>query len=450
MLWNSIAEKVVKEMYAEAVARAAVDRKNDTIKRLSYYHDEQEAYIKDALALHYMDPDAFSPAFFNVVKKIVNQLAMIYLADAERAVDGTDRDKEILKEIIQSTSLNPKMKICSRYTQLLKTTMLRPVWRKGRMDLDVMTGDILDVIVGDTPEQLEQVLITHYSQSGEAKDTSYSLWSDDEYRKLDYNGNTLESAVNPYTVIPMVPVWDQYPVGTSFWQAGGDDLINIQTAVNEKLTDLLLVIRQQGFGQAVLKGVPDQGSKMQVGPGTTIEIPDPAGDFFYAKTNAPIQSILNTIDFMVKQLAVSNGLPASSLSVKPTQESGLARISGNRELEELRRDQISLFNTYEKRLFTMFRVVWNYHNPTRQITDTARLKVDFFDPKPTLSPDKEVEKWVKELEIGTISRIDILMIKNPDLSREDAMQKLEEIRIENETFNYSSTGTGNQQGVVSL
>jgi hypothetical protein len=434
MLWNSIADSVVKEMYDEAVAKAAVDRKNDTIKRLSYYHDEQEEYIKDALTLHYADPDAFSPAFFNVVKKIVNQLAMIYLADAEREVDGTERDKAIFKEIVESTSLNPKMKTCSRYTQLLKTTMLRPVWRKGKMDLDVLTGDILDVIISDTPEQLEQVLITHYPQSGETKDITYSLWSDETFRKLDYNGNTLETMPNPYKVIPMVPVWDSYPVGTSFWLAGGDDLINIQSAVNEKLTDLLLVIRQQGFGQAVIKGVPEQGSNMQVGPGTTIEIPDPAGDFFYAKTNAPIQSILNAIDFMVKQLAVSNGLPASSLSVKPTQESGLARISGNRELEELRRDQISLFNSYEKRLFNMFRIVWNVHNPGRKITETARLKVDFYDPKPTLSPDKEVEKWEKELEMGTISRVDILMIKNPDLSREDAQQKLEEIRLENETF----------------
>lgn len=436
MLWNSTAAKVVNEMYDEAVRKAAVDRKNDTIKRLSYYHDEMEDFIYDALVLHYADPDAFTPAFFNVVKKIVNQLAMIYLADAEREIDGSEQDKAIFSEIMQTTSLNPKMKICSRYTQLLKTTMLRPVWRKGQMDLDVLTGDILDVIVADTPEQLEQVLITHYPQSGEETDIEYSLWSAETYRRLDYNGNTLETAPNPYLIIPMVPVWDSYPVGGSFWQAGGDDLINIQSAVNEKLTDLLLVIRQQGFGQAVIKGVPDTG-KIQVGPGTTIEIENPQGDFYYAKTNAPIQSILNAIDFMVKQLAVSNGLPASSLSVKPTQESGLARISGNRELEELRRDQISLFNTYEKRLFNMFRVVWNVHNPGRKISEKARLKIDFYDPKPTLSPDKEAEKWEKELAMGTISRIDILMLKNPDLTREDAKQKLLEIQEENKLFNKS-------------
>lgn len=434
MLWNSIVEQVVKKMFVEAVTQASKDRKDDAIKRLSYYHDEHVSYIKKALELHYKSPELFSPTFFNVCKKIINQLAMTYLSDAQRAVEGTASDDAIYQEIVESTSLNSKMKVCSRFTFLLKTTMLQPVWRRGKMDLDLLTPDLLDVIIDDTPEQLQQVLVTDYPQTGETKDITYDLWDAGTYRKLDYRGFTTETAPNPYETIPMIPVWSSYPTGGMFWQAGGDDIINIQSAINEKLTDLLLVIRQQGFGQAVIKGVRDQGSQLVVGPGTTIEIPDTQGDFYYAKTNAPIKAILDSIDFLVKQLAVSNGLPASSLSVKPTQESGLARISGNRELEELRRDQISLFTTYEKNLFSMFRIVWNYHNPSRRITDKAILKLDFFDPKPTLSPDKEVEKWKMELDMQVKSRVDVLMAMNPDLSRQDAIKRLQEIDNDNKQF----------------
>ena len=428
MLWDSIAKTEVDKIFREAVEKASTERKNDTSKRLSFYHDEQTSYIEEALALHYADTSQFTPTFFNVVKKITIQLSMVYLADARREVEGTERDKQIFAEMVESSSLNMKLKVASRYTRLLKTIMLRPVWRKGKMDLDVMSGDFLDILFGDTPEELEQVLITHYPQSGESSDITYSLWTNETFQRLDYNGNILESEPNPYNVIPMVPIWDNYPTNGSFWQSGGDDLISVQSAINERLTDLLVVLRQQGFGQGVAKGFPD-GGKLQVGPGVMVEIEDPEGDFYYAKTNAPISEILDSIDFMVKQLAVSNGLPASSLSVKPTQESGLARISGNRELEELRRDQISLFNTYEKRLFDMFRIVWNVHNPIKKITSDAKLKVDFFDPKPVLSPDKEVEKWEKEIAMGTISRVDILQIKNPDLSREDAIKRLAEIRV---------------------
>jgi hypothetical protein len=84
----------------------------------------------------------------------------------------------------------------------------------------------------------------------------------------------------------------------------------------------------------------------------------------------------------------------------------------------------------------MFRIVWNTHN-TKKISDKARLKIDFFDPRPVMSPDKMTELWAQELEMGTISRTDILMLKNQDLSREDAIQKLAEIQEENEKFKLS-------------
>ena len=54
-----------------------------------------------------------------------------------------------------------------------------------------------------------------------------------------------------------------------------------------------------------------------------------------------------------------------------------------------------------------------------------------------MSPDKQAELWQAELEMGTLSRTDILMLKNPDLSKEDAIKKLAEIQAENKTFNTS-------------
>lgn len=443
MLWKSAAADVVKKMFWEAASAETRERKDDTIKRLSYYHDEQQEYIIELLEKHHAEPDAFEPVYFNVTKKVINQLAMVYMASAQRQiVDGTTNDNSIFTEIVDSSNLDLKLKTASRYCQLLKTIMLRPVWRRGQMDLDVLTGDILDVEWGDSPEHITHVMVTHYPQSGETKDIEYSLWDEQTYRRLDYNGNTIESAPNPYGIIPFVPVWAQVPATGSFWVAGGGDLVSVQSAINAKLTDLMLVLRYQGFGVPVARGVPED-SLGQIGPNTCVIIPDPAGDFSFAKTQAPIAQTLAAIEFLAKNLAISNGLSAASMSVKPTQESGLSRISQSTELNELRKDQISLFGRYERQLFNMFKIVWNAHNPTKKITDTARLKIDFYDPRPVMSPDKQAELWQVELEMGTISRTDILMLKNPDLSKEDAIQKLEEIQAENDK--YSPTEAQNQQ-----
>ena len=437
MLWNSTAKTVVQQMLKEAQEKATRERKDDTIKRLSYYHDEQEAYIIEQLEKHHVDSATRTPVFFNVVKKIINQLAMVYMADAQREIDGTDQDQAIFSEIIESSNLNLKMKTASRFTQLLKTIMLRPVWRQGKMDMDILTGDILDVEIGDTVEQLKTIMVTHYPQSGESKDIEYSLWTDETYTRLDYNGNTIQAEPNPYQTIPMVPIWASYPATGGFWAPGGDDLISVQSTINKKLTDLMLVIEFQGFGVPVAKGLPQNSGNLKIGPNTAIEIENPDGSFTFEKTNSPIKQILESIDFLSKNLAITNGLSAASMSVKPTQESGLSRISGSAELQELRKDQISLFGRYERQLFNMFQMVWNAHNPTKKISDKARLKIDFFDPRPVMSPDKQAELWQAELEMGTLSRTDILMLKNPDLSKEDAVQKLAEIQAENKTFNTS-------------
>ena len=107
----------------------------------------------------FSEPERLSPCFVNICRKIINNLSMVYCEDAAREVEGTTTDHKIFTEISESTALSMKMKTASRYTKLLKTVLIRPVWRNDAMDLDILTGDILDVQTGDTPENLESILV---------------------------------------------------------------------------------------------------------------------------------------------------------------------------------------------------------------------------------------------------------------------------------------------------
>jgi len=433
MLWNSVAAEAIEKMFKLAQQSETDARKDSCIKRLSFYHDEMNEYVKDMLIKHHTEPDLFEPCFFNIIKKIINQLAQVYLQDAKRSLaDATEQDKVAYLAMVQSSNLNVKMKLADRYTKLLKTILLRPIWRNDRgMDLDILTGDVLDVMVGDVPDELQQVMVTHYPENGKINDVTYSLWSAESFTRLDHNKNVLSKEPNIYGVVPFIPVWDSYPATGSFWLPGGNDLVSVQEAIALKLTDLMLVIEYQGFGTPVMKGMP-AGGKMAMGPHNAIEC-GVDGDFTYAKSNAPIKAILESIQFLAQQAALTNGLSAASMSTKPTQESGLSRISGSAELMELRKDSISLFGRYERQLFDMQKLIWNTHND-KKISDNARLRIDFHDPVPVLSPDKQAELWKAELDMGTLSRLDIIMQKNSDLSREDAQIKLKEIQDENTLY----------------
>jgi hypothetical protein len=79
-------------------------------------------------------------------------------------------------------------------------------------------------------------------------------------------------------------------------------------------------------------------------------------------------------------------------------------------------------------------VVWNAHNPGRQIGEAATLTVDFYDPKPSASAIDQLKEWAGLLDLGLISPVDIMIERNPDLSRDDAKARLLEIRDEMNEF----------------
>jgi hypothetical protein len=141
---------------------------------------------------------------------------------------------------------------------------------------------------------------------------------------------------------------------------------------------------------------------------------------------------LAVIEKLIGWAAVSNGLPAQVLTTEPNQQSGVALLVGNSELQEKRRDDLGLWRKYEKALFSIMRVVWNYHNPDRQLSPGAALSIDFADPRPATSEKDQAVTWQILLGLGVISPVDVAMERNPDLTtREEALAFLLQLQDEN-------------------
>ena len=181
-----------------------------------------------------------------------------------------------------------------------------------------------------------------------------------------------------------------------------------------------------------------QDAKVNAGPGAFVGLPA-GGDIGYVSPDAPIEEIIKTVDYLAKQAAITNGLPATVMSTEPTEQSGVARIVGNQELEEMRSDDIALFTEYERKLFDVFRVVWNTHNTMRKLSDTAVFQVDFYDPKPVTTAAEQVQNWERLLGMGLLSPVDILLERNPDLTRDEAKARMLQIRDEIQEFSDAYT-----------
>ncbi|MBG0789852.1 MAG: hypothetical protein H0S80_05065 [Desulfovibrionaceae bacterium] len=381
----------------------------------------------DDLNARFAKPEKLKPLFVNMVKKIVKIKATSYLEPPKRELmDAEGRDRDILAEILEGSALNSKMKMTSRLVKLLKTVMVRPVWRNGRLDLDVLTPDLLDVETGNCPEDVKSVMVTHYVP--EKKEVWYERVTPSTMKTLDYRGRVLSEQRNPYGVIPFIPMWDEPPVDQFFIESG-DDLIVAQDALNVLLTSLVYTNEMQGYAVGYVKS-DNPESEIVVGPGVMAEL-EKDGEIGFVSPNAPIGEVRKSVEFVLKQTAIANGLSASSLSTDPTKETGISRVVGNRELMEQRADEIELFRVYERRLFDVMRLVWNHHNPSRKLSTKARLKVDFADLKESSSLTEQIAAWESLLSMGVISEVDIIMERNPDLkTREEAAEFLGKVQAE--------------------
>lgn len=426
MIFSSVPALFAK-MNLETYDNLSTLRKEETRKRLDFFYDDQLDHVYQELEKSFSEPEKFQLACLNITKKIIKNLAQTYTTPPKRTLDGSDSDKELYQTITEECSLDVKMKQASRLVKLLKTILIRPVWRNGKIDLDILTGDIVDVETGDTPEDLIKVLVTNYGNSNKIDDVTYSYWTKDLYQKLDHRGNILEESKNPYGVIPFIPIWDYSP-HSDFWLPGGDDLISLQEAVNNKLVDLLHLMRFQSFGVGWIKGTTGGGFQ-RLDAGSLVELPE-NGELGFESQQAKITEVLDAIDRLIKWAGLSNGLSSDFIKQSSTQESGLSKLVSNKELEELRRDDIELFRKYEKSLFELIKKIWNTHN-TKKLSEACSLALDFDDGEGVTTPKEQAETWQILMTLGVASPVDVVMERNPDLAtREDALAYLMTIKQE--------------------
>lgn len=424
---------ITRIAFREAMQNAQSQRKESTAHRLDLYNNAIIEHMLEQIHTVYKTPEHISPVTVNILRKIINRLACVYLQDATRTIDGTETDKHIYAAIEDSTALPVRMKQANRLAKLTGNVLLRPVWRNGSMALDILTGDVLDVVTGDSPEDLISVLVTHYPQNGRTEEMTYSFWTALEFQRLDYSGRPITTQPNPYGVLPFIPVWSQPPTDC-FWLPGAEDLALLQNAINERLTDLCYTLRFQSFGVGYIKGgkakaTPPGTSSLEAGPSSMLLLPENA-EVGFASPEAPVDACLEAIDKLMKWAAVSNSLPASSMSLNPTEESGVSKVVSNSELEEHRRDDIAAFAQTEAQLFNLCRIVWNAHNPTQQLSEAATITIDFYDPKPTVTASEQLKEWQGMMELGLMSPVDVLIERNPDFTRDMAKAKLLQIRDE--------------------
>lgn len=404
------------------LVRSSGARKDRAREALNFFDDQQDDTTLALIRRRFASSESFRVFTVNMVRKIVSRRATAYRIPPVRTFEGWDQQAG--NALYQAANVDAVMKRASKLTKLLKTTALQVRHGDHGLQIGVLTPHILDAVYDD-PEHPLRLIITH--GDADSTKTTYSDWTATGYRRRDAQGRPIPvpgnpGGVNPYGVLPFVPLFDRLP-DSAFFLPGGDDLIGSQKALNVGLVNLFRSIELQAHGQAVAKGLP-VGDPIATGPDKVILLP-PDGEFSYAAPNAPIGDILSALEFLMRQTAASNDVGADVFDLSKRAESGSAKSVERLDLREARQDDIALWRQYETRLFEVIKRVVNTHAPGT-IPEAATLRVDFGELQDNLTEAELLDNLKAKAELGVSSPVDAILALNPDgfASREDAYREL--------------------------
>lgn len=421
-------------------------------KAIDYYNYNQYSYMAELIESRY--PDTYSDLYEYIVtidlaKSLTVQLAKLFSDDPAISIDGSQSVQDAFISLMDSVNLYGLLPMIDRYTETCNRIGVVPIYneRTQRIKLDFITPDRC-IVWQDENDPTEATAVAYTirqqidSPVAERSDI-FAMWTDSEYRivTLKKDGSVdkdIEPAVpNPYGRIP-IAWFSTEPQIDAFWPDRLFPMVNANERANIQLTNLDVALDYQSFSTLYTSGMPE-GSKLLVGVQRYINIPlnpetgQAAGSVGYVTPSPQLQAVWQIINDNI-------ALSASMMGISPEAIRQGSQFSSGYQLRLSKSDVIdrnmAKRSAYREPLRQLLQNIMdcNTFNTAVKLPADAMLKIDFADVKIENDPLQEEQLRSLKIQNGTMSRVDAIMQDNPDLSREDAIERITEIDSDNNRF----------------
>jgi hypothetical protein len=237
--------------------------------------------------------------------------------------------------------------------------------------------------------------------------------------------------VIPVSVLRLRKGWDFY--GEPNW-----NLYNTQKELTINNTEMKLA-EQKIMHQAYVAVNMDLAKDSTITPGVILQRngvrEDEAQPTLESVTsNYDFAGIREQTDYLLSQLAISEGMNASSVSQQVDDLSGIAKIVDNAELEEKRLDNLELLYQFEIDLLNKMRMVWNKYSATK-LNETGEFEVEFVEDSQTETVSDKTARREMEKKYGIANEIDFVIEDKELGSREEALAHIKQRQLEMQELN---------------
>ena len=390
---------------------------------LDYYKGMTKDYVHD-----YFSDSTLSKVPLgnvNITKRVIDRVSLVYMTPPTRTYSNEETPEYFLEKDL-------KLQRLERMTNLLDGVLLKPCWRikpdgTGCIEYDIIMD--YEPLFDDDPLK-PYAIVYPIAQKASVLDSSpeqFVYWDAENTFVFDKDGKQYTSddnpdMVNPYGVLPFVECFRDGKPETDYMDTNASiDLIKTNLAINVAETNKNANIMFQSFGYLFVNGSGIDKDTMQIGQDKINYLGIDGAISIVSPPNA-VPALDESIQSSYKMLAQNYHLPTSFVE-GTTAASGVALKMRNLELTDNRKSDIIRWRDIEHKLFELERLMI----AVEQGKDAGDLEdVDYSESVEVLNDKEQREKWDWELSHGLIDKADILMQRNPDLTREEAEEYLEE------------------------
>ena len=409
--------------------------KQSRYKALDYYKGNTKEYVHDYFSESTLSKVPIGNV--NITKRIINRISLVYMESPIRTYT-----KEDVTDYFSGK--DHKLQRLERMTNLLDGVLIKPCWRIKDDGSECIEYDIIMDYepIFDTDPLNPHAIVYPIAQKAEVLDTTpeqFAYWDSENHFIFDKNGKMYThddnpDMVNPYGVLPFVECFRDGKPETDYLDTNAStDLIQTNLAINVAETNKNANIMFQSFGYLFVNGAGIDKDTMQIGQDKINYLGVDGSISIVSPPNA-VPALDESIQSSYKMLAQNYHLPISFVE-GTTAASGVALKLRNTELTDDRKSDVTRWRDIEFELFELERRIIAVEDGK----DAGDLEdVDFSESVEVLNDQEQRDKWEWELSKGLIDLADILMQKNPDLTREEAEAELE---IRNKVEEKEDTGS---------
>jgi len=385
-----------------------------------FYDGRNESYTKKYFSTSLLNKVPISNV--NLTKRIIDRISLVYMKPPKREYSNENVP-------LMFNEKDFKLQRAERMTNLLEHILIKPTWRNGVLDYDIIMD--FEPMFGDDPLRPTAFTYPLSIKSSVMDDTPEltAYWDAEHTFIFDGNGRIQEDAenpehINPYGVLPFVECFRSGRPEYSYLDTSpANDIVatNLEVCVSETNSNANTMF--QSFGYMYVNGSQVEKDTLEVGQ-DKISFLGIDGTMNIVSPPNTVEALASSIEHSYKLLAQNYHLDISFVE-GTTAMSGVALRIRGQELQDSRISDVIRWKGIEQQLFEVESIILAVESGANA---GELLKVDYEENVEILSDEEKRAKWDWELSHGIIDVADVLMQKDADRfpDRETAQAYLEE------------------------